>query len=894
MPQRTKGADSDPWDPFWEYVLGDEEAEGKRKGRQSQQATEDATFMNAWLPADEDFFEGPKNTNKSVSSTNTRQTVNTKGKRGFWRRKSKEEDTWSFAETFDSFIVDSDDEAEPSPNKGFWRRRVSRSSNERETSGDKSPTNSSFGSFMDSNQKENGSRRRPYNRQRSSASSDAKKGSTSGKSLSLGRGTKTTTQSTIPTKSRSTKRASTTSTTKANGETREAKNSSRDRGGVGERRDVRTGPGTRTQSSGSLFDNIAATLDPWIGVSASDEEEESSFSSYDESTQASLMRSDEETTVSVATDEDLSTVDSPPILPPRKVEEVRIKYDPTSTEGSYLLPGLREEVVDEYYQDQDSDDEKSDIQQNTSMPSITTKTDESIRNELDNSSVSIMPAPVFATFPVEPPAVQRVASVNRFDPRADVTVPRHGFARIMCRPKSPPAPEELTSDDLSHMFPKLRMVSDHNTSNVGSEILGNSHSFSTDFPAHLQAPAQPTASPSGPQSLYEYEFETGAHMNVVYSNYSDDPRADLRLCTYETPPLRIEKDDLVFNKVVVQVEVRCLWPPMTSWPLLTLLTCFAQASTISLTDCLIRRGQWQGESSSFLPNTPGVDYVGRIYRIDKESSKKLKVRVGDRVLSLTKWGGNTRFLTVNPSHLVKVNEKLDPAEVVCLAETYLSAFQMIHLGSSPNQRYRSQSLKGKCILVLGTLTSTLGRALIQLSMHCGVRSLYCTARPKHFEQLESLGVIPLSRDPNDWLSKLHETVDVVISMQDEIKAQYRRVLKRGGTYVVLNNGLGTIDRNEERKSVASKLICSKPAAYEQTTTHIYDVFSAWDRDIKLCKKDLEYLLNLLENRSITPHILDRVPLSKVARAHEIVESKRLTGFLVCEPWLLCKARAVQL
>jgi hypothetical protein len=60
-----------------------------------------------------------------------------------------------------------------------------------------------------------------------------------------------------------------------------------------------------------------------------------------------------------------------------------------------------------------------------------------------------------------------------------------------------------------------------------------------------------------------------------------------------------------------------------------------------------------------------------------------------------------------------------------------------------------------------------------------------------------------------------------------------------------------------------------------------------------CRKQELYVYNLLlEMRAITPHVLDRIPLGKVTRAQEYIESKRLLGFLVSdEPWLLSKARA---
>ena len=75
----------------------------------------------------------------------------------------------------------------------------------------------------------------------------------------------------------------------------------------------------------------------------------------------------------------------------------------------------------------------------------------------------------------------------------------------------------------------------------------------------------------------------------------------------------------------------------------------------------------------------------------------------------------------------------------------------------------------------------------------------------------------------------------------------------------------------------------------------YDVYSQWDKDLETCKKDLVHLLDLLGKKKIKPTVLDRIPLNKVPKAHRIIESKKgLSGFIICEPWLQTKNRALYL
>jgi NADPH:quinone reductase-like Zn-dependent oxidoreductase len=308
-----------------------------------------------------------------------------------------------------------------------------------------------------------------------------------------------------------------------------------------------------------------------------------------------------------------------------------------------------------------------------------------------------------------------------------------------------------------------------------------------------------------------------------------------------------------------------------------------------------------------MPNTPGADVVGRLYRVEFDCFRRMTpgLKVGDRVLSLTKWGGNARFLSVEPGHLVKVPEIVDPAEAACIAETYLAAFQILHFGQSTGVRYRKSSLSRQTFLVLGTMTANMGRALAELSKAAGCDTVFAAAKPKHHQQLSALGIFPLGEEAIDWWERLHGRIDALISFGQDVLPLHYNLLKSTGEVVVVANrkvhvapdtrrpSTGLICSTDTRRP-SSGLICSKSQSQQRSRTNYYDVYKEWEIDVEKCKRDLSHLLKLLEDRALRPHVLDRVPLHKVARAQDLVESKRLSGFLVCEPWLKIKSRAVQL
>ena len=86
--------------------------------------------------------------------------------------------------------------------------------------------------------------------------------------------------------------------------------------------------------------------------------------------------------------------------------------------------------------------------------------------------------------------------------------------------------------------------------------------------------------------------------------------------------------------------------------------------------------------------------------------------------------------------------------------------------------------------------------------------------------------------------------------------------------------------------------CWKKQPQIQSKIIVYDLFEEWGNNNDLCVKDLQHLVDLLAQTRLTTNVLDRIPLNKVARAQELVESIQVSGFMVCEPWIIGKCRAV--
>eukprot|EP00934_Nitzschia_sp_Nitz4_P000401 Nitzschia sp. Nitz4//scaffold14_size191712//178624//180891//NITZ4_001753-RA/size191712-processed-gene-0.83-mRNA-1//-1//CDS//3329537017//401//frame0 len=430
----------------------------------------------------------------------------------------------------------------------------------------------------------------------------------------------------------------------------------------------------------------------------------------------------------------------------------------------------------------------------------------------------------------------------------------------------------LDSDEARDVFPAARLIADNNTRNDAV------HGDGTDYVNGVMGvPSDRFLQAKGPQSLYEYEYSMNQQVDVYYEEFGRDPRNTIKVRQLGAAP--VLDNTTQGESAVVQIE----------------------ASTISETDCILRRGDWWGQNALPEGITPGVGYVGKIIQL-KQQKSQVNFKPKDTILALTKWGGNSRYQTVSTNDIVKVPDGVDPAEAACLTEMYLSAFQVLHYGQVGAARYTQSSLRGKSILIVGSMSNNMGVSMIELALHAGVANIYATAKKKHWKTLISFGIMPLSQEPTEWIARIEGTIDLVLApnggyREDVTPIHYRALKPKEGRLILSGRRMGGDDVQvgdwEQRPQT---LVCAKNKEMLKrlNRSHMYDVFEQWDNCKSMCKKDLEHLLGLLKDGHIQPRILDRVPLYKVSRAHELLDTKRLSGFLVCEPWMKRKKRAVYL
>src|SRR5262249_52980222 len=175
------------------------------------------------------------------------------------------------------------------------------------------------------------------------------------------------------------------------------------------------------------------------------------------------------------------------------------------------------------------------------------------------------------------------------------------------------------------------------------------------------------------------------------------------------------------------------------------------------------------------PFTPGYELVGVV---DELGPGCPRLRVGDRVAVLTVWGAYAQRVCVPEVNAVEVPEELDPAGVVSLVLTYMTAYQLLHR--------MAMARSGETVLVHGA-AGRVGTAVLELGALAGLR-LYGTASAHDRAAVERLGAVAIDYRNEDFLARVRQEaggVDIVVdSLGGPISLRSFRALRPGGRLVV--------------------------------------------------------------------------------------------------------------
>ena len=322
------------------------------------------------------------------------------------------------------------------------------------------------------------------------------------------------------------------------------------------------------------------------------------------------------------------------------------------------------------------------------------------------------------------------------------------------------------------------------------------------------------------------------------------------------------------------------------------------AAGVSFTDSQLRAGTYLGVPKP--PFTPGYELVGVVEELGPGCSR---LKVGDRIASLTVWGADAERVCVREADAIEVPEDLDPAEIVSLVLTYTTAYQVLHREAKVEP--------GETVLVHGA-AGRVGTAVLELGALAGLR-LYGTAAARDLAAVERLGAVAIDYQNEDFLARVRalpgKGVDVVLDgLGGPLSLRSFRALRPGGRLVVFGAYSTLVNGRKSRRAwitwyAATAIVALRGLLSPRRRVRPYRIqklhkghqvlpisgrapalpVGGGPRHPDRFREDFLVLLELLRRREIHPVVAERLPLTDARRAHERLEQSASVGKLVLVP-----------
>jgi NADPH:quinone reductase-like Zn-dependent oxidoreductase len=294
------------------------------------------------------------------------------------------------------------------------------------------------------------------------------------------------------------------------------------------------------------------------------------------------------------------------------------------------------------------------------------------------------------------------------------------------------------------------------------------------------------------------------------------------------------------------------------------------AAGVAFADVLMRRGLYSGVPP--LPYSPGYDIVGIV---DTCGGEVTQWRPGDVVAAITMTGGYSRYIVLPESELVRVPAGLDPAEAVSLVLNYTTAYQLIHRIAKLRQ--------GESVLIHGA-AGGVGTAALQLGKLVGLKMFGTASKPKH-SLVTALGGIPIDYHGEDFVQRATGVNAVFDPVGGRNWPRSYHALSKHGKFI--GYGMSAAVEGGRKHMVlaaASFAWLGVVRFFPGKSALWYNIMTEKKKHPDWFREDLSQLMTMLQEKSISPVVAERLPLRDVAHAHELLEKASVSGKIV----LMCQ------
>lgn len=300
-----------------------------------------------------------------------------------------------------------------------------------------------------------------------------------------------------------------------------------------------------------------------------------------------------------------------------------------------------------------------------------------------------------------------------------------------------------------------------------------------------------------------------------------------------------------------------------------------EAFGLNFADVMARQGIYQ--DCPPLPTVIGYEVVGRVHEVGSDVQG---FEVGQRVVSLTRFGAYAEYAVADARAAAVIPEDMDYAAATALATQYGTAYFCA--------AYVTQLHKGEHVLIQAA-AGGVGTALVQLAKHKGCIVYGTAGSDEKLEYLRELGVDhPINYnkiDFDDYIRKeLGDTgLDVVFdSLGGKAVKKARKLLTKGTGRIVC---FGAASRSGSGSSILKDLklvfgfgfLPSVELLMKSQGVIGVNMLRVADERPDALQHCIQQVVKMTEEGILNPTVGGRFPVEELAKAHEFLQGRKSIG-----------------